>query len=1273
MTFDFGELAAPAWSQLWQVSVMILAVGLVTRLLCRRRPHLAYVLWLLVIVKCLTPPVWSSPTGVFSWTMARPATTAVVETQRTDAPIVNTVMETDLNDGLDAGHLAEATPALSSPLIKGATAGLSSSACGILPENTAGQASSGTLAQRLDLATTVGLLWLSGAAVHAGILIVMRLGWSWRLRRWRVPARPEWTAQLDKLSRQLGVRRKVRLLVTSQPVGPAVFGLLRPTLVMPEAILAEKNSSKLEVVLAHELLHVRRGDTVVGLLQLLAQTLWWFHPLVWWANREQGRQRERCCDEEVLASLDCEPADYAQSLIDLLKLKRSLRPIIAFPGIRPVEVTSKRLESIMDSTQQFRAHTPRWYWLALAVGILAFVPGAGLTLGDSVPPSDEKTETLDTGIGKRSSSSPAAEQDVEGTLSLEARVVGIDGKPVKKCFIKFWRAVDPDSTGNQTPRISTYIRSKAEIWRYPNSKRVWKPVGKWKTNDRATKEKLTPGDYCVIAWLGSSSIEPLCVSDIIHLDGSRQHSVARIQLGAGPALIVTVVDAETGNAVQYTPQLWLVRNDGLIVASWPQSMRGSRLKDGRLEFPRLAPATYTLHVRKRAYRHGHSEYAANPIKIELTAGHDKQITAVMRKVKFEQAEIERRWPWSVTGKVTGGQGQPIEGVKLRVLSGMGTLFQTGETVTDKQGKYTLRFTRSFSSSVLLAANILVSKPGFSSTSNNLLIGDKLPEKSDHSYALRDRVILPGKPRQWDFVMKHVSDPAQTPSKKVESADDKTGKPTAKAAWGKEIPPGVRKVMASLRAELVKLGPKYPQLTDIEALEVKQGLYVYGLKYLHDCKYLGKRGHEDTGPNPAHLRFQVYRLPKTGKNFPFATQMPSHRWSNLNLVGWTRVYDGNDVSEGFQAIMREVLSRHVAMIDELDRQAGAQTEKVETKQKVSRPDDQPSAGKPAVQRRAINKRVDMAAIIARHVLLLDGKEIITWDELEKRIAALPDPSRAYPHFYTTRGAHEAGIYPKAKEKIWRLHKKFKLKGHSEGSLGARADSRFDRIKTAKDLVPDERLRVEGRVVDGKGEPVADAEVLLVNFVDISIPFNSYEVALVEGRVRNQLGHVMTRSDDKGQFVLYPPKDMKSYVVALHPTAGFTLQRGKHLSDGGKIRLMPWATLESRFDGGAEQQQGASLGTLVREKDRFPEVNFSQYWSDLKKDPPVGMFRFTHVPPIFETTISRTFPGEQGSSFSSPGATVSLLPGESRRLDLGPMSDKQQQWLERIREMSRSRRE
>ncbi len=56
-----------AWTQLWQVTALALLVGAVARFGCRRRPHLAYVLWMLVALKCLTPPLWSSSLGFFSW------------------------------------------------------------------------------------------------------------------------------------------------------------------------------------------------------------------------------------------------------------------------------------------------------------------------------------------------------------------------------------------------------------------------------------------------------------------------------------------------------------------------------------------------------------------------------------------------------------------------------------------------------------------------------------------------------------------------------------------------------------------------------------------------------------------------------------------------------------------------------------------------------------------------------------------------------------------------------------------------------------------------------------------------------------------------------------------------------------------------------------------------------------------------------------------------------------------------------------------------------
>jgi len=428
-----------------------------------------------------------------------------------------------------------------------------------------------------------------------------------------------------------------------------------------------------------------------------------------------------------------------------------------------------------------------------------------------------------------------------------------------------------------------------------------------------------------------------------------------------------------------------------------------------------------------------------------------------------------------------------------------------------------------------------------------------------------------------------------------------------------------------------------------------------------------------GRSPSELRRRVARL--FGE--PLAEPVRLSRGGLIALVVMAVVFLA--VPSAWHSAAQSAAARTSSALDEKagehSTEAVAVTDRGKTDAKPVKAPDKPIDGQS-------DKQVDMKIVVARHVMLLDGKTIITWADLEKRIAALPDPMAAYPHFYITRGAHEAGLYDSAKKEIWRLHRDYKLKGHGEGSLWADADLRYDRVQTAADLVPDESLRLNGRVVGEKGEPVADAEVLLIAPVDESIPYKTRHVALVQGRVRNPLEDVMTRSDEKGRFALYPPKGVKAYIVAIHPTAGFNLQRIDAVSEKGEIRLLAWAALESRFAepiGAANplgeampvRREEASLSTQVREKDGFPEVVFDQYWSDMKKVPSADPFHFAHVPPIFETTLMRGFPGEHGTSFSLPGATVSLLPGETRRLDLGPLSDKQQEHLEWLRNESEER--
>ena len=211
------------------------------------------------------------------------------------------------------------------------------------------------------------------------------LAFSRILKRSAVP--PD--AAIDRLSAQiaerLGMRRKVPLRVTTESIGPAVFGLFRPVIVLPQAVVAGKTLPQIEPIIAHELVHVRRGDTLWGYLQIAAEILWWFHPLVWWANRQTCRERERCCDEEVVASLQCKPAVYAHCLLDVLESERNWRPILAIPGFKSVQITAKRLEDIMTRAKNFHRKTPRWCWVFLAVAAVFVLPGRAVVLGGGEP------------------------------------------------------------------------------------------------------------------------------------------------------------------------------------------------------------------------------------------------------------------------------------------------------------------------------------------------------------------------------------------------------------------------------------------------------------------------------------------------------------------------------------------------------------------------------------------------------------------------------------------------------------------------------------------------------------------------------------------------------------------------------------------------------------------------------------------------------------------------------------------------------------------------
>ncbi|MEZ5942877.1 MAG: carboxypeptidase regulatory-like domain-containing protein [Planctomycetaceae bacterium] len=321
--------------------------------------------------------------------------------------------------------------------------------------------------------------------------------------------------------------------------------------------------------------------------------------------------------------------------------------------------------------------------------------------------------------------------------------------------------------------------------------------------------------------------------------------------------------------------------------------------------------------------------------------------------------------------------------------------------------------------------------------------------------------------------------------------------------------------------------------------------------------------------------------------------------------------------------------------------------------------------------------DFTVVVAKHVLLLEGREIVTWDDIEQKIRSYPNGPKNTVHFYFTSAARSTGKAEEIKQQIWKLSKERILYGHSEGSLWPRSDVGYDRIEKPDDLRRNEEHRIGGTVLNRDEQPVEGAEVIVIGPVDPSIDYRSYHIALVEGHVRNRLEHDWTLSGDGGAFSVYPQPDKSFYVLALHREHGFAFVTEEHFQEHHTVRLLPWASLKTKFTDEERITDEVNLTLTIPEDQGRPEVVFDQYWSDLvtaatrrnQEEPIPGIL---HVPPLRKIVVSRSIKMEEGGSIGIPQDSAELFPGELRELELGPLNEEEQQRVNLMKAFINQRR-
>ena len=171
----------------------------------------------------------------------------------------------------------------------------------------------------------------------------------------------------------LPVEAGARVVASEAASMPLTFGR---TVVLPAAA-RDWNPDRLRAVLAHEMAHVRRRDTLTQILGQSVCALYWFHPLAWFAYRRMQRERERACDDQVLA-LGAAPSDYAGHLLDIarsLSLPRAAGPALAFARRSQLE---GRLLAILHPDRNRKAPGRAALAGLAAAGLILIVPLAAM-------------------------------------------------------------------------------------------------------------------------------------------------------------------------------------------------------------------------------------------------------------------------------------------------------------------------------------------------------------------------------------------------------------------------------------------------------------------------------------------------------------------------------------------------------------------------------------------------------------------------------------------------------------------------------------------------------------------------------------------------------------------------------------------------------------------------------------------------------------------------------------------------------------------------------
>ncbi len=348
-----------------QASILICLILLVKVVLRQKLPvRWHYYLWLLLLIRLALPWSPQSRISIFNL-MPKSGSQQKIEAAKIIDQSSNGIVQSD-GETSDTG---QSEPASNQTTDAGAVQSeLASETVTSTTENVPPVVIQQSRSQTTGLSDILPLIWLAGALALAGYMFLRNII-LWRaVKSERQVTDQEILELLEDCKMQMRIQTVVGVVVTDEVKSPALFGFVRPRLLLPQGLLEELDLDGLQYVFLHELAHLRRRDIYLGWVVSLLQVVHWFNPLIWFAFRRMRTDQELACDALALSTMSVEePPKYGRTLVNLFERFSQVNYV---PSIAGILEDKSQLERRIKMITQFKKNSYQWSPLAVFLVIV---------------------------------------------------------------------------------------------------------------------------------------------------------------------------------------------------------------------------------------------------------------------------------------------------------------------------------------------------------------------------------------------------------------------------------------------------------------------------------------------------------------------------------------------------------------------------------------------------------------------------------------------------------------------------------------------------------------------------------------------------------------------------------------------------------------------------------------------------------------------------------------------------------------------------------------